>query len=310
MADRSGPAEPSRPLDEQLLDLARATEPLVVLAGPDAARHRGEKRRARRRLAAVGAVAALALGAGCWQLLPDGGAGHDRSAPAASSSATPLPGLPETLDSALLPPSSLPTLAGRQWKIVAPALGAAKYVKRCSAVPGKQMPFDQAHRVYRADDGWIGHYDLYAFRSDGSAQKAAGLLYQEIRAKCEPSHGDSYLQDGGTTLGLLVNTVTGQDSVWLDHRGRYVAVLQVQGPRVPNGKAAGKVTTGTPWACIENSLKRLAPQWTPSPGDSPAPGASGAGGSGGTASPGAAGSATGPGDGPGIDIGGGTPAAC
>lgn len=310
MADRSGPAEPSRPLDERLLDLARATEPLIVLAGPDAARHRGERRRARRRLAAVGAVAALALGAGCWQLLPDGGAGRDRSAPAASSSAGPLPGPPGTLDSALLPPTSLPTLAGRQWKVVAPALAAAKYVKQCPAVPDKGMPFDQAQRVYRADDGSIGHYDLYAFLSDGSAQKAAGLLYQEIRAKCEPAHRDSYVQDGGTTLGLLVNAVTGQDSVWLDHRGRYVAVLQIQGPRVPDGKAAGDVTTGTPWACIESSLKRLAPQGTPSPSNSPAAGTSAGSGSGGTGSSGAAGSAAGPGHGPRTDPGGATPAAC
>jgi hypothetical protein len=269
MADRfdADPAGPSRPLDEQLRDLARATEPLVVLAGPAAARHRGERRRARGRTAAVGAVAALALGVGCWQLLPGAGAGRDRGAPAASPSGTWTSDLPASLDSVLLPTSSLPFLPGRHWQAIPSAEAAAKFPTACPAGPD-DGPYDQAGRVYSADDGSLAHYRLYAFPDAKTASLEAGSLFRQISKECVHALGGKYADDNETTAIFQSTTRGGQTAFWLDHRDRYVALLEVQGPLIPDGDKAGAFAyTHGPWTCIDTSLKRLAPRWTPSPGD-------------------------------------------
>ncbi|MEE4540715.1 hypothetical protein V2S66_01880 [Streptomyces sp. V4-01] len=266
MADRSAPGEPSRPLDEQLTDLARATEPLVVLAGPDAARRRGERRRARRRAVAAGAVAVLALGVCGWQLLPGIGEGRDRGAPAASPTGTLLPDLPVSLDAALLPGTALPAYPSRTWKVVSPATGAAKFAERCPVSPDPAVPYQQAERVYHADDGSVAHYHLYEFADAGDAVHAAGMINVMIHSKCAhfpPVH------DGDTTVILSSTSSDGsQNTVWLDHRGRFVAVLQVWGPLVPDrGKDTAGAYSAPVWACIDTSLTGLAPQAARSPGD-------------------------------------------
>ncbi|HEY3483657.1 MAG TPA: hypothetical protein VGL02_32745, partial [Streptomyces sp.] len=111
MADPFGrpvdPDEPDRdPVDERLRGLARDTESLVVLAGPAAARRRGERRSARHRTAALSAAVALALAVGSWQLLPRLGA-DPPAAPASGGVSPAVPPKPLTakLTDELLPAS-------------------------------------------------------------------------------------------------------------------------------------------------------------------------------------------------------------
>ncbi|MFI1092956.1 hypothetical protein [Streptomyces sp. NPDC020917] len=261
MADEFGPTTPAEPdpIDERLRQLARDTEPLVILAGPAAARGRGERRTARRRTAAVGAVAALALGIGSWQLLPRLGGDGSGALPAATVPA-PTSGVAPAarLQAELLPPSALPMYPKLQWEAVPDPLAAAKYPETCPVSGLRRGSLAEAGRVYRAVDGTIAHYHLYAMPSDAAARDQWNTLDVLIKAKCGWAEGI-----GSSSAPDRGNPWTGSEyrglhsTVMLERRGTYIALLDLSSAE---GKGTDGLFAADPWpgACINGSLGRLA----------------------------------------------------
>jgi len=260
MADAFGPTTPAEPdpIDERLRQLARDTEPLVILAGPAAARGRGERRTARRRTAAVGVVAALALGVGSWQLLPRLGGDGSGALPAATVSVPASGEAPSArLEAELLPPSALPMYPKLQWEALPDAIAAAKYPESCpvSGLHGEALA--EAGRAYRAVDGTVAHYHLYAMPSDAAARQQMATLDLLIKAKCGWSEGS----DPGNAPDLG-SRWTGSEyrglhsTVMVERHGAYIAVLDLTSP---DGKGTDSFFTGAPWpgVCINGSLGRL-----------------------------------------------------
>lgn len=271
MADEFGPTTPAAPdpVDRRLRQLARDTEPLVVLTGPAAARRRGERRTARRRIGAVGLAAALALGIGSWQLLPRLGADRAGTMPAATVSApTPQADLPARLQAELLPPGALPSYSTRLWEAVPGTLAAAKYRETCPLGALDLHALAEASRVYRSKDGLVAYYRLYALPTPESADQVRTELDGLIKGKCGAVQGlgadgtlpfgkGSYAQgSGGSAAGAEGKVPT--STVFLQSSGSYVAVLDISGVLVLPGAKTWTPQSG-PWPgpCISQSLARL-----------------------------------------------------
>lgn len=247
-------------LDDRLRELARDAEPLVVLAGAEAARARGERRRARRRAGAVSLVAALALaGIGVWQFGPHVGGGQDRTLPAASpTGTTAAPDPTARLDAELLPLSSLPAGHGGTWRVVS-AADAAKFPEACPVAPGDSALRAEASRTYLAGDGAVAYYHLFAFGSALAAKEAAATMGAGVKAACAHVPAGHKAEAGGTPGYYLITSGPRTTSVWLDRAGDYVAVLSLAGPGAHGTYTDGKqrYPGAPPWLCIDRSLNRL-----------------------------------------------------
>ncbi|MFI0897990.1 hypothetical protein [Streptomyces sp. NPDC020983] len=266
--------------DARLRDLAHDAEQLVVLAGPQAARVRGEKRRARRRAAAAGTAAALALGFTGWQLLPRlGQADGTRTAPpAASGTATPGPASGEALTERLLPASSLPFAPKWRWTV----MGTAPDDKLPSACgfPPPEGVTARSGRTYVAEAVKATAYEqLAAYPDDSAASAAAEELRQRIGAKC----GMDVAEVGDSVWGRLVaHRAMGSSkklagvTVWIQHEGQYVAVLVVDSPHSPLWWQPGDEPDGPrPSGCLADSLDDLAMSTSPHGRSTTSPGAGG-----------------------------------
>lgn len=255
-------------LDDRLHDLAHDAEQLVVLAGPQAARTRGERRRARRRAAAAGTAAALALGVTGWQLLPrlEHADGTRTAPPAASGSRTPDPtagdGLTERLAGRLLPASSLPFARKWQWTTVeGPAAG--KLPSSCVALPAPAGVVAEAASQYAAPPVAATAYEqLFAYPDQTAAAAAADELRHRLGAKC----GMSVTEIQDSIWGRLVahramgssKKISGV-TVWIQYEGQYVAVLVVDSPKSPLWWQPGDEPDGPrPSGCLADSLDDLA----------------------------------------------------
>ncbi|MBY8881546.1 hypothetical protein [Actinacidiphila acidipaludis] len=274
MADEFGPTKPAGPdpVDERLRQLARETEPLVVLAGPAAARRRGEHRRARRRAGAACLVAALALGVGSWQLLPRLGSGRTGTQPAATAPApASSESLADRLQRELLPPSALPLYPKRQWEVVPEQEATAKYPESCPVSRVPTYALAKAERVYRTSQGFVARYYLFAMPSAAAAATEASEFDALIKGKCGWAVGI----DGAATPDRSVfpsgSAYRGQASaLWVDRQGTYLAFLDVSTLAGYDGKDSFSGSGPRPALCIQESLERLSsnrPWGGSSPGD-------------------------------------------
>jgi hypothetical protein len=270
MADPFGrpvdPDAPDRdPVDERLRGLARDTESLVVLAGPAAARRRGERRSARRRNAALSAVVALALAVGSWQLLPRLGA--DPPADPASrgvSPAVPPKSLTAKLTDELLPASALPMYPKWPWQAVPD--GSAEKIRGLCPVARPSAATASATRAYVTNTGQSAVYELYAFADPDHAYVAMQLMAETLEAKCQlvlssdndpkdPTGPGSYR---GERPGATMET-------WLNRQDAYLGVLLLFGPgNLPGEKSDLVYGAEGPQQCIARSLNRLATGTSPS----------------------------------------------
>jgi hypothetical protein len=255
-------------LDDRLHDLAHDAEQLVVLAGPQAARARGERRRARRRAAAAGTAAALALGVTGWQLLPrlEHADGTRAAPPAASARPTPDAtagdGLTERLAARLLPAASLPFAPKWQWRTVEGA-AAGKLPSSCGAVPAPTGTIAEAATHYEAPPLSATAYEqLLAYPDEHAAVVAADELRQRFGAKC----GMAVTEVRGSVWGRLIaqrfmgssKQISGV-TVWIQHERQYVAVLVVDSPKSPLWWQPGDELDGPrPSGCLADSLDDLA----------------------------------------------------
>lgn len=251
-------------LDDRLRDLARDTEPLVVLAGPQAVRARGERRRARRRAAAAGTAAALALTVCGWQLLPrleDGGAGT--AAPAGSVSALPSGPQPSALQAqlaaALLPDDAMPYGVKWQWTGVTPEK-ASQYQPPCQADP-VASPDAEATRTYAAQrTSAVATYRVLAYANPALAAEQALLLRHVMQLDCgmaqstgtPPTAPEAPSADSTSGFSGASKFYPGV-TAWVECRGRYVAVLMVNAPADPQTRFEGLGVD----KCIALSLHRL-----------------------------------------------------
>lgn len=255
MADQSGPTNPvgPDPIDDRLRELARDTEPLVVLAGAAAARRHGERRRARRRTGAVSLVAALALAVGCWQFLPGLRTGADPTVPAASTPASPSPAaLTTVLDAELLPPEALPLYPKWRWEEV-PVAAEGKYPRTCPIAPGPQTVRASVERTYAESAyGLVAHYRLYALTGEAATQEAASRVAAQAKAKCGPVVAGP---DSIASAGPGRDRDPGSVSVWIAWRGAYLAVFDLRATGDGDmGKAGFSGAGDEPAKCIARSL--------------------------------------------------------
>jgi hypothetical protein len=262
--DSTGPGDHAR-IDDRLRDLAHDTEPLVVLAGPAAARSRGERRRARRRAAAVGAAAALVLGVGGWQLLPRLDATGTRTAPPAASAAPdPAPSasaLGERLLDGLLPPSSLPYPVKWQWSVAGDA-EAKKITPECG-VPAVAGATATASRTFRAAMVPATAYEkVFVLPDATAAADVADGLRKEMAPTCGMSFATTDAGAWGMQLAHRSMGVSDEHTgvvVWVQSQGRYVAVLVLDSPKSPVAVGLGDEPDGPrPAGCLADSLDRMA----------------------------------------------------
>jgi hypothetical protein len=298
MADPYGRPDPSGadPFEDRLRELARDTEPLVALAGPEAARRRGERRTSRQRAGAASLAAALALAIGCWQLLPHSGGSGRGSLPAATGTA---PAGPSALRDALLPESALPGYPKYAWKPIPDADGAG-FPDTC-AVPSLHGLLGQASRTYYdAHDGLVARYRLYAFTDESTAAAQAHLVDARFTAKCAP--GGAAAGDGRAPQGRIgyhgLSDPKRATRTWMDRQGVYLAILSLTGTGNPAAPYSDYGSTDSwPELCITRSLDRLDTGTPPdqdattTPSTPSAPATTGTGGTG-------SGTAAGPGAGP------------
>jgi hypothetical protein len=264
MADEFGPTKPAGPdpIDERLRQLARETEPLVILSGPAAARRRGERRRNRRRAGAVCLAAALALGVGSWQLLPRLGTGGSGTQPAATASfpgPTSVERLSARLQQELLPPSALPLYPKREWQVVPEKVAAAKFPESCPVTRLPSSSLARAEQVYGTSDGFVAHYYLFALPSEQAATAEAAEMEELIKGKCgwaEGIDGDSVPDRSVFPAGAAFR---GQvRTLWLDRQGTFVALLEVGTSAAGHEGKSGFSDSGPlPALCIARSLGRL-----------------------------------------------------
>ncbi|MFI9099173.1 hypothetical protein ACIGXA_01515 [Streptomyces fildesensis] len=244
------------PLDDRLRDLARDTEPLIVLAGPADVRRRGERRRARRRLGAVAAVAAAALAVGSWAVLPRLESGAQTPAVSGSPSPDPLP--TEPLTDALLPPTALPWDSYWRWRTVAGDVSAKISLMHCGA--SLYDPASASVRFYQGNANSSARYAVHALDDEAKATAELNRIRDEL-GKC--GLVAAYTGKEGVAMNTVFRIYAatkqgGQVSqVWLADRGRFVSVLQVvlpatAGPNPP-------YFDGTPVQCMARSLEKLAP---------------------------------------------------
>lgn len=266
MADPFGrPADPDSPrdrdpIDEQLRGLARDTESLVVLAGPDAARRLGERRSARRRTGALSAAVALALAVGSWQLLPRLGADPHGAPVGSGAGPTSAPKtLTARLADELLPASALPMFPKWTWRTI-PEPTVGKLLGLCDVAPSSGVTAS-ATRAYATDGGQAAVYRLYAFGTAEDAAKAEVAVSMALKGKCRvelTSHADAKTPQGPAEYrGESVGSSGLQ--VWMRRQGNYVAVLFVFGPgNLQTQKSDSLYDNAWPQKCIAGSLNRLA----------------------------------------------------
>ncbi|MCM2421714.1 DUF2635 domain-containing protein [Streptomyces sp. RKAG293] len=247
------------PLDDRLRDLARDTEPLIVLARPADVRRRGERRRARRRVGAVAVVAAAALAVGSWAVLPRLENGAQTPAVGGSSSPDPLPTDPLTGE--LLPPTALPWDSYWHWRTVAGDVSAKIPLMHCGA--SLYDPASASVRFFQGNENSSARYAIHALSNEAKAAAELNRIRDEL-GKCGLVAAYTGKEGGTMETVFRVYAATKQggrmNQVWLANRGRYVSVLQVvmpvrKGPNPP-------YFDGTPVQCMARSLERLAPPST------------------------------------------------
>ncbi|WP_432587280.1 hypothetical protein ABVG11_17405 [Streptomyces sp. HD1123-B1] len=263
-------------LDDRLRDLARAAEPSIRLAGPEAARARGHRRRIRQRLtlAVSAALTAAAVAIGSWLLLPDHGSSHSRPAappaPRKSVSAARIPA------SALLPPSALPFNGEMQWKAAGSTAGGRTPLLDLSdscRFDGPE-PLTQRSRAYDAQrpgrKGPGARHTINAYTSERQATKVFTTLERTLKKSCV-SRSLTTSKDPAKHApdGQTVRTYTWPGGapkhhaqVVLMRSGTEVAVLQTLGLSA----MAAEYTDGPSDYCMSVSLWRLDPSASASPG--------------------------------------------
>jgi hypothetical protein len=222
-------------LDDRLRDLARDAEPLVVLAGPQAARTRGELRRARRRTGAAAVAAALALAVGGWQLLPrldGGGDGGVPSAATATAGRTPSQ-LEQRLGTRLLPASALPYAATWRWTVMTPEQ-AAKAAPSCPSLAADGASAVVTRGYAAPAVSAVAHYYLAAYGDADTAGSKAAELRKILLPRCGlvatvPGSGGSMAVEGASKDRTGV-------TVWVQSLGPYVAALFVTAPGDPRSR--------------------------------------------------------------------------
>lgn len=248
------------PLDDRLRDLARDTEPLIVLAGPADVRRRGERRRARRRVGAVAVVAAAALAVGSWAVLPRLENGAQTPAVSGSPSPDPLPTDPLTGE--LLPPTALPWDSFWHWRTAAGDVSAKIPLMQC----GRSLydPASASVRFYQGNENSSARYSIQALGDEAKAAAELNRIRDEL-GKCGLIA--AYTGKEGATMETVFRAYGatkqgGQLSqVWLANRGRFVSLLQVV---MPASKGPGPPSfDGMPVQCMTRSLERLAPPTVP-----------------------------------------------
>ncbi|MEU3459646.1 hypothetical protein ABZ721_06760 [Streptomyces sp. NPDC006733] len=250
------------PLDDRLRDLARDTEPLIVLAAPADVRRRGERRRARRRMGAVAVVAAAAVAVGSWLVVPRLENGAQTPMVGGSSSPDPLP--TDNLAGELLRPTALPWDSVWHWRTTAAATAAKLPLMECGAA--LYDPAAASVRFYLGNETSSARYSVRALGSEGAATTERNRISDELGACGLTSSGKEALT---TETVLRLYGVTKKDGwmsqVWLATKGRYVSLLQVVTPVIMGVNTP--YLDGTPVLCMFRSLDRLAPS---APGSAPA----------------------------------------
>ncbi|WP_431043550.1 hypothetical protein ACQUSR_17800 [Streptomyces sp. P1-3] len=270
-------------LEERLREIARATEPSIRLAGPEAARARGHRRRARKRvtIAASAVFTATALTIGSWQLLP--GDDASRTLPAGPApSPTTTADTPATTaavpSAALLPPAAMPFSAYAHWKSVrstdgtdAPLLDVNKDC-RLTGLDGNRTPVPRSQRARtyegRKDDQKARH-TINAYANERDAVTVYTALEETIRTRCGSPRGVGALDDkpSGSAKAPRITTY-----IWTPEsapEGMQV-VLMRSGTRVAVVQAAGtpgfaEYTDGVATYCMSVSLWRSQPSAASSP---------------------------------------------
>ncbi|WP_059011967.1 hypothetical protein [Streptomyces specialis] len=173
------------PLDRRLKDLARDLEPVVVLAGPEAARRRGERRRAHRRAAtaAVSPATAAALLAATWQLAPWR---EDDTAPPPAATGGPT----ETPTAVVLPPAALPGYEDLRWTTASESGASPQTLEwwrtECEweASPTGSAGAETTVRSYTGRDGAFAIFELLEFPDEKSAREIEERLRLEVLWGC------------------------------------------------------------------------------------------------------------------------------
>lgn len=249
------------PLDDRLRDLARDTEPLIVLAAPADVRRRGERRRARRRVGAVAVVAAAALAVGTWVVVPR--LENSPQPPAVGTSPSPDPLPTEDLSGELLPPTALPWDSVWRWRTAPHGAGAKIPLMLCGT--SLYDPASASVRWYLGNETSSARHTVDALRDGAAATAELDRISGEL-GKCGlVSSYHSGKEEGVTTQAVLrVYGVTKRNGwlsqVWLTSKGRYVSLLQVLTPVIVGLNTP--YLDGTPVACMTRSLDRLAPSAT------------------------------------------------
>lgn len=267
MADDDGRAG----IDRRLRELARDAEPLVVLAGPAAARGRGERRRSRRTGGVLALVAAVVLAAGSWQLVPRlAGNGHGGTAttPAATVPAPDPLTLVQRLRARLPSVAAMPLYPSYPWRVV-PEGSSAKFEEPCPVGALEAAAAARASRVYAdAKRQFTAFVHLYAYADDAHAVAAVARFEQAGRNTCWPDG----LKDGpagrggGIGAGLPAGPVAdaygtsadGRTSVLVERRGRYAAVLFLSDASPARHAMKGVPGVGgAPAVCLARALSGL-----------------------------------------------------
>ncbi|MEV1009963.1 hypothetical protein [Streptomyces sp. NPDC049881] len=189
-------------IGERLHLLADRMEPVVTLAGPDAARRRGERRRARRRAGTAAASVAVlaAVTAGVWQyaLLDKPQEPAPPVPPAAPDLRVPSP-----------PPMELPWDERFAWREAKPDASRdellAKWHDRCGWTAGPTDTWQRSARFYEGADGALATWETLVFESSVQAKNAGEVVLEqgvcEYGARAGNSYGGFGMADTGTEPG-------------------------------------------------------------------------------------------------------------
>ncbi|MFE1931393.1 hypothetical protein ACFW95_13680 [Streptomyces sp. NPDC059474] len=264
-------------LDERLRDIARDVEPSIRLAGPEAVRARGRRRRARQRTAitAAAVLAVAAVTAGSWRLLP--GDDSSRTLPAAPPAPRTdrVPGA-QIPTSALLRPSALPFDAMMRWKTVDAAIGSTDDGRAplLDLSPSCRLdgprPLAQRTRGYQGRAAEQARHTINAYASDGEAAKVFTSLEETLKDRCARPKTVDTPSSSKTAVGQPTTMTYGWHSpraphdahVVLMRSGTRVGVLQAEGIGTPSGD----YTDGPSAYCVSVALWRLDPTAAASPG--------------------------------------------
>ncbi|MFC0598526.1 hypothetical protein [Streptomyces palmae] len=263
-------------LEERLHDLVRAAEPSIRLAGPEAARTRGQRRRVRRRasIAASAVFTATALTLGSWQLLPDHG--PPRTLPAAPPTA------PKTAHdipaSALLPASAVPFERSARWKadgstdtVTAPLLDLPGKCRLTGLDTARTpRPVEQRSRSYSGrQEGQQARHTINAYAQEQKAAQVFTALEKALVSECGlhqigfPAHERS-----GSAGNPMVKTFAWSSDnaphgiqVVLMRAGSKLGILQAKELEGFSAESADDLTT----YCTSVALWRLHPTAASSP---------------------------------------------